>query len=426
MSFRGKLWVLVLSGAIAAYAVIGGLPAVGSFLTANAQQTVNDPNAQLKIVESVLDHIQNDYVDTPDMEKVRVGALRGLTAGLDPYSSYLTPEQAEAYKAGKADKTGIGAEFASVSGYLYVLSVTKGGPAEKAGIKNGDVIEYIGAKATRDVQLYDAIHLVEGDPGTTVALRVLRSGEKPQTITVTRGDVKSPAPETKIETGKTGVVKVFSLDKGDADKVREAVNSLSKQGVQKIVLDLRAVAGGSLEEGVKVANLFIGNGALATEVGKDNKITKTYSADPSQVVFEGKAAIVANINTAGAAEAVVAAFADHKRGAIVGERTFGAGSDQKFFPLSAGGGLLLTVAKWASPSGVPFFGDDRNSLGIKPSIEVKRGDTQNPEDVDTLLDKAAPTDPSQQVAPTPTPTPKPVIHEDIQLKKAIEVLNSAA
>ncbi len=426
MSFRGKLWVLVLSGAIAAYAVIGGLPAVGSFLTANAQQTVNDPNAQLKIVESVLDHIQNDYVDIPDMEKVRVGALRGLTAGLDPYSSYLTPEQAEAYKAGKADKTGIGAEFASVSGYLYVLSVTKGGPAEKAGIKNGDVIEYIGAKATRDVQLYDAIHLVEGDPGTTVALRVLRSGEKPQTITVTRGDVKSPAPETKIETGKTGVVKVFSLDKGDADKVREAVNSLSKQGVQKIVLDLRAVAGGSLEEGVKVANLFIGNGALATEVGKDNKITKTYSADPSQVVFEGKAAIVANINTAGAAEAVVAAFADHKRGAIVGERTFGAGSDQKFFPLSAGGGLLLTVAKWASPSGVPFFGDDRNSLGIKPSIEVKRGDTQNPEDVDTLLDKAAPTDPGQQVAPTPTPTPKPVIHEDIQLKKAIEVLNSAA
>lgn len=426
MSFRGKLWVLVLSGVIAAYAVIGGLPAVGSLLTANAQQTVNDPNAQLKIVESVLDHIQNDYVDIPDMDKVRVGALRGLTSGLDPYSSYLTPEQAEEYTSGKSEKTGIGAEFASVSGYLYVLSVTKGGPAEKAGIKNGDVIEYIGAKATRDVQLYDAIHLIEGDPGSTVALRVLRSGEKPQTIKVTRGDVKAPAPETKMEAGKTGVVKVFSLDKGDADKVREAVSSLSKQGVQKIVLDLRAVAGGSLEEGVKVANLFIGNGALATEVGKDNKITKTYSADPSQVVFEGKAAIVANINTAGAAEAVVAAFADHKRGAIVGERTFGAGSDQKFFPLSAGGGLLLTVAKWASPSGVPFFGDDRNSLGIKPSIEVKRGDTQNPEDVDTLLDKAAPTDPSQQVAPTPTPTPKPVIHEDIQLKKAIEVVNSAA
>ncbi|MBS1770010.1 MAG: PDZ domain-containing protein [Acidobacteria bacterium] len=425
MSFRGKLWVLILSGVIAGYAVIGGLPAVGSLLTANAQQTVNDPNAQLKIVESVLDHIQNDYVDIPDMEKVRVGALRGLTSGLDPYSSYLTPEQAAEYTAGKADKTGIGAEFASVSGYLYVLSVTKGGPADKAGIKNGDVIEYIGSKATRDVQLYDAIHLIEGESGSVVTLRVLRSGEKPQTIKVTRGDAKPQAPETKLETGKTGVVKVFSLDKGQAERVREAVNSVIKQGAQKIVLDLRAVAGGSLEEGVKVANLFIGSGALATEVGKDNKITKTFSADPSQVMFEGKAALVTNINTSGAAEAIVAAFADHKRGAIVGERTFGAGSDQKFFPLSSGGGLLLTVAKWASPTGVPFFGEDRNSIGIKPSIEVKRGDTQDPDEVDTLLDKTAPQDPNQQVAPTPTPTPKPVVREDIQLKKAIEVLNSA-
>jgi len=426
MSFRGKLWVLILSGVIAGYAVVGGLPAVGSLLTANAQQTVNDPNAQLKIVESVLDHIQNDYVDIPDMEKVRVGALRGLTSGLDPYSSYLTPEQAAEYTAGKADKTGIGAEFASVSGYLYVLSVAKGGPADKAGIKNGDVIEYIGSKASRDVQLYDAVHLTEGEPGSTVALRVLRSGEKPQTIKVTRGDAKPQAPESKLETGKTGVVKVFSLDKGQAERVREAVNSVIKQGAQKIVLDLRAVAGGSLEEGVKVANLFIGSGALATEVGKDNKITKTYSADPSQLIFEGKAALVTNINTAGAAEAIVAAFADHKRGAIVGERTFGAGSDQKFFPLSAGGGLLLTVAKWASPTGVPFFGEDRNSIGIKPSIEVKRGDTQDPDEVDTLLDKTAPQDPTQQAAPTPTPTPKPVVREDIQLKKAIEVLNSAA
>ena len=288
------------------------------------------------------------------------------------------------------------------------------------------MIEYIGSKATRDVQLYDAIHLVEGEPGSVVTLRVLRSGEKPQTIKVTRGEAKAQAPETKMESGRTGVVKVFSLDKGQAERVREAVNAVVKQGAQKIVLDLRAVAGGSLEEGVKVANLFIGSGALATEVGKDNKITKTYSADPSQVIFEGKTALVTNINTAGASEAIVAAFADHKRGAIVGERTFGAGSDQKFFPLSAGGGLLLTVAKWASPTGVPFFGEDRNSIGIKPSIEVKRGDTQDPDEVDTLLDKTAPQDPNQQVAPTPTPTPKPVVREDIQLKKAIEVLNSAA
>ena len=109
MSFRGKLWVLVLSGAIAVYAVIGGLPYVGSVLTTQAQQTVNDPGAQLRIVDSVLQHIQNDYVDEPDMEKVRVGGLRGLALGLDPYSSFLTAEQVGNYQAnGGAGKAGIG------------------------------------------------------------------------------------------------------------------------------------------------------------------------------------------------------------------------------------------------------------------------------------------------------------------------------
>src|SRR5687767_8722481 len=152
MSFRGKLWVLVLSGVIAAYAVVGGLPLVGGLLTTSAQQPVNDATAQLRIVESVLKHIQNDYVDEPNMEKVRLGALRGLAGGLDPYSSFLTAEQVKAYEANKtASKVGIGAEFSQLSGFLYVISAVKGSPAERAGLKAGDVIEYIDGKATRDL-----------------------------------------------------------------------------------------------------------------------------------------------------------------------------------------------------------------------------------------------------------------------------------
>src|SRR6476620_8812395 len=156
MSFRGKLWVLVVSGAIAAYAVIGGLPFVGAVLTTAAQQPANDPNAQIRIVEAVLNHIQNDYVDEPNMEKVRLGGLRGLAGGLDPYSSFLTPEQVKAYEASKASpKAGIGAEFSQISGFLYVISTIKGSPADKGGLKAGDVIEYIDNKATRDLSLYD-------------------------------------------------------------------------------------------------------------------------------------------------------------------------------------------------------------------------------------------------------------------------------
>src|SRR5262245_17805128 len=132
MSLRGKIWVLAVSGAIALYAVIGGMPAIGGLLTTQAQQPINDAGAQIRIFESVLQHIQNDYVDEPNMAKVRLGALRGLAGGLDPYSAYLTSDQVKVYQAEKTSgRVGVGAEFSEVSAYLYVVSVTKGSPAEK-------------------------------------------------------------------------------------------------------------------------------------------------------------------------------------------------------------------------------------------------------------------------------------------------------
>ncbi|MEO7659184.1 MAG: S41 family peptidase [Pyrinomonadaceae bacterium] len=424
MSFRGKLWILAVSGLIAIYAVVGGLPYVGSVLTTTAQQPVNDASAQLRIVESVLQHIQNDYVDDPNMDKVRLGALRGLAGGLDPYSAFLTPEQVKSFEASKtANKTGIGAEFSQVSGYLYVISAVKGSPADKAGLKSGDVIEYIDNKASRDISLYDARQLVSGDPGTSVALRVLRSGEKAQTIKVTRGSYQFPRAETKMEAGKIGLIKVFSLDEGSSNDIRTQLASLLKQGAQKIVLDLRGVAGGSLTEGTAVANLFIKKGELAKVIGRENKVQSTFAADPAKTLFDGGLAVLADLNTAGAAEVVVSAILDHKRGEVVGERTFGTGTEQKLFPLSSGGAYLLTVAKWASSTGTPFLGTDRATTGVKPSVEVKRLGTPELLDIESLNDQ------QDGVEPTPTPTPKPVqpkTVEDVQLKKALEILQDKA
>src|SRR5687767_12872875 len=178
MSFRGKLSILVVSVAIALYAVVGGLLSPW----ARAQQPINDAGAQIRIFESVLQHIQNDYVDEPNLEKVRAGALRGLAGGLDPYSSYLTAEQVKDFQAKKAaTKASIGAEFSQVSSYLYVISVVKGSPADTAGLRAGDVIEYIENKATRDISLYDARQMLLGDAGSQVKLRVLRANARPQT-----------------------------------------------------------------------------------------------------------------------------------------------------------------------------------------------------------------------------------------------------
>ncbi|HEX3102237.1 MAG TPA: S41 family peptidase [Pyrinomonadaceae bacterium] len=426
MSFRGKLWVLALSGLIAVYAVIGGLPMVGGLLTTSAQEPVNDSGAQLRIVESVLAHIQNDYVDDPNMEKVRVGALRGLAGGLDPYSSFLTAEQVKAFESSKtSNKVGIGAEFSQVSGYLYVISDLKGSPAEKAGINAGDVIEYIDSKATRDISLYDARQLVLGDPGTTVSLRVLRAGEKPQTIKVTRGTYKVPNAESRMEPGKIGVIKVYSLEEGEGNDIRGQLTGLVKQGAQKIVLDLRSVSTGSLAEATSVANLFIKDGELAKVIGRENKVTQTFTADPAKTVFDGGLAVLIDLGTAGAGEVVASAVMDHKRGEVIGERSFGAGTEQKLFTLRGGDGLLLTVAKWASPSGKPFLGEDRATTGLKPSIEVKRPDTPEPLEVENLIDQQT----NPNATPTPTPAPKPPapkVVEDLQLKKALEVLTDKA
>lgn len=424
MSFRGRVWVLLISGIIGTYALIGSMPMVGQILSTQAQQPINDAGAQLRIVESVLQHIQNDYVDDPNMEKVRLGALRGLAGGLDPYSSFLTADQVKEYQNKANNKTGIGAEFSQVSGYLYIVSVIKGSPADIAGLKSGDVIEYIDGKASRDISLYDAEGLVSGQTGSQVALRVLRSGEKPQIIKVTRGSYKVPAVESRIENGKVGVIKVYSLEAGESNDIRTQLQSLQKQGIQKVVLDLRGVAAGTLDEGVATANLFIKEGNLATVVGRENKVTRTLTADPAKFVYGGEVATLIDLGTAGAGEVVASAMIERKRGEVVGERSFGAGTEQQLFTLKSGEGLLLTTSKWASVSGVPFLGDDRTNTGIKPTVEVKRPDTPEPLEVEELIDQQDQQNQNPQSSATPAPKTdvKKAPAEDIQLKKALEIL----
>src|SRR5437870_3598517 len=146
MSFKSKFALITLSTSHAADTI------AGAWLATRAQQPANDPGAQQRIFESVLQHIQNDYVDEPNMEKVRAGALRGLAYGLDPYSTYLTPDQVKDYRAdGKSNLVGIGAELSQVASFLYVVAPIKGSPSDQAGVRAGDIIEYIDGdrKSTR-------------------------------------------------------------------------------------------------------------------------------------------------------------------------------------------------------------------------------------------------------------------------------------
>jgi carboxyl-terminal processing protease len=422
MSFRTKFILTLLSATLTLYTAVGG------WISTRAQQPANDPNAQLRIFESVLQHIQSDYVDEPNMDKVRAGALRGLAYGLDPYSTYLTPDQVKEYNTGNKDNVvGIGAELSQVASYLYVIAPMKGTAADQAGVKAGDIIEYIDNKATRDISLYDAKQLLNGAAGTEVKLRVLRANSSPLTLTVKRGGAHASAAEARMEAGKVGILRINSFADGDSTEIKNRLQDLLKQGAQKIVIDMRDTAGGSLNEAVTVANLFIKDGVLAQTIGREGKALKTYTADPKVTLFTGQLVALIDTGTAGAAEVVASAITERNRGQIVGEKSFGAGTEQQLFTLRGGDGLLLTTVKWASSNGKTFLGEDRAHSGVAPNVEVKGQEATEAVDPDDLTgnDDDAITKPEQgneKPNTAPAPATKPAAAEDVQMKKALELL----
>jgi carboxyl-terminal processing protease len=407
MRFKTKIAIVVFSTIIAFYAI------VGSFMSKSGQVVARGSQyGQLQIFDEVLAHIIRDYVDQPDLEKVRIGSLRGLAEGLDPYSAYLTPEQVKQYDP-KASRAETGLILSKVGGYAYAVAVLKGSPAEQAGIRAGDFIEYLGKVPSRDLSLYDVDQLLAGQAGTSVELRILHQGQS-RKVSLTRAKIVQPAVESRIEEPGVGYIKITTLAEGKAAEVKTAVNDLVSKGAQKIVLDLRGAANGKIQEGAAVANLFVGNGTLARVLGKGDKETQTFTADPSKVIFSGPLAVVIDRSTAGAAEVIAAAVRDQKRGELVGERTFGAGSEQQLFKLADEGALLITTAKYAPAAGKAFMEEP-----INPTVKVDR-----PVETEVILpegdeEEDAEDKPDQQQATPPKP-PAPV--EDVQLKKAFELI----
>ncbi|HKU75880.1 MAG TPA: S41 family peptidase, partial [Pyrinomonadaceae bacterium] len=328
----------------------------------------------------------------------------------------------------KDSVVGIGAEMSQVASYLYVIAPMKGSPADLAGIKAGDIIEYIDNKATRDISLYDAKQLLNGAAGSEVKLRVLRANSSPLTVTVKRGSSRAAAAEARMDANRVGILRINSLNDGESNEAKAKLQDLLKQGAQKIVLDLRDTAGGSLNDAVTLANFFIKDGVIAQTVGREGKALKTFPADPKVNLFTGPVVAMIDTGTAGAAEVVASALIERNRAQVVGEKSFGAGTEQQLFTLRGGDGLLLTTVKWASSNGKTFLGEDRAHSGVAPSVEVKGQEVSESVDPDELTgnDDDSIKQQDQQgnekrdVAPAPAAKPAPA--EDLQLKKALELL----
>ena len=295
------------------------------------------------------------------------GALHGLLESLDADSSYLTPTEYKIYKERPA--TGVAQVGITVSkryGYATVVSVLPGSPADKEHIADGDVIESIGDQSTRELSLAVIRLMLEGKPGTTVTLSVVRPRKSdPDKLTLTRS-ITAPAPlaEQQYEDSTILYLKPGALTAARVDEIAAKLKAAGKG--RKVLLDLRDSSGDDPQQGLRLANFFIKQGTLATLEGQKFP-RQTFTADPAKFLTDAPLAVLVNRGTYGAAELTAAAIEDLKRGDVVGERTFGEGSVQKTIELPDGAALLLTVAKYEGPDGKKIQDD-----AVTPTVRRRR------------------------------------------------------
>jgi carboxyl-terminal processing protease len=366
---------------------------------------------QLQVYSEVLSRVRTEYVEEPNIPKVTDGALHGLLESLDSNSSYLSADAYKAFKAHKAEgKADIGAVVSKRFGYAAVVAVLPGSPAEKAGIEATDIFEAIEGQSTREMSLPEIRSLVSGTPGSTLTVQVVRARRaEPQKVVITRDVVGVPPVTEKMMDNGIGYVKVEALTKGKTQEVASKIKSLEKSGAKKILLDLRYCAEGDENEGVSTANLFLNHGTITYLQGQKYP-RQAFNAEASKAVTALPIAVLVNRGTAGAAEIVAAAILENARGDIVGDKTFGDGSVQKTLDLPDGGALILSVAKYYSPSGKAI-----QDTAVTPNVVV----------ADAIEEAAGPDEDGGGATPSDDET-KPKNQVDDQLNKAIEVLKSRA
>jgi len=400
MSMKIKAAILVTSFAVLLFVVVGSMGGVHA--------SSNDGSyRQLQVYSEVLQRVQNEYVEEPNIPKVTDGALHGLLEALDSNSSYMSADAYRAYKEHKnSAKGGIGAVVSKRFGYADVVSVLPGSAAEKAGIEAGDIFESIEGQSTREMSLPEIRNLIAGTPGSTMNVAVVRARRaEPQKVVITREVETVPAVADKLLEDNIGYVKAEVLTRGKAQEIGAKISALQKMGAKKILLDLRNCAEGDESEGIAVANLFLNHGTISYLQGQKYP-REAFNADPAKAITTLPVAILVNKSTAGAAEIVAAAILENARGDLVGDKTFGDGSVQKTIDLPDGGALILSVAKYYSPSGKAIQDE-----AITPNVLVA--------DVE---DNVAPDEEEQPNNPEQEAKPKNSV--DDQLNKAVEVLKS--
>lgn len=391
---------------VSASACLTVLLLIGTVLGQGASQ--DDTYKHLGVFTDVVSRIKSEYVEEPDMKSVTLGALNGMLEAIDPFASYLNADQYKDYlKNRDVRRSDVGLILSKKFGYVAVVGVVPGSPASKAGFSTNDMIETIKGIATRDMPLAYANLLLQGDPGSSVELSVVRvQRPEPQTVKLVRANSVDSPVEDRLLAGQAGYLKPGALTSATLRETAADIDRLQKQGAQKLILDLRNTAVGSPQDGMGLANLFLSKGRLTYLQGQ-RVPRQNFDADSSKTVTSLPLVVLTNRGTADGAEVAAAALQDNKRAQLVGERTYGDASLRRAITMDDGGAIILSVAKYYSADGKAI-----QDNGVTPGTLVAEAEPA-PEVDDNGEPLTAPSQPPQQ--------PQKKLEDDPVVKKALEL-----
>ena len=379
MTDRTRFVILAVTAPILAYTLVGGV--LGRVLARE------DTYRHLRVFEDVVSLVTSNYVEQVEPAHLMHGALWGLAEGLDPESSYLTPDEVLEYDTGPAaDSAGVGLVLTRRY-YIQVVAARDGSPAATAGLRPGDYIRDIGGNPTRLMSVVRANQLLRGDDGSSVTLSVIRgNAAEPVDMTLTRGDGRSANVTSRILTPGVGYLRIAEFDDTTAGAIGSAAVRLEQQGAERLLIDLRGTATGAFETGIAATELFTDAETLI--IRETSSAQEPVSRTDRRPTIMWPVVLITNPGTAGAAELFAAALTDADRADTVGLRTAGRAAEQTLVRLPDGGGLLLSSTQYLTASG-----DSIHRVGVEPVVVVEEpsaelGQAVTDPDEDPVLDRA--------------------------------------
>ena len=357
---KGKLTILFLSALVVMYGLVGGI--------LDKVSARDGAYENLAIFTNVLSKVSEDYVEPPRMETAMLGALHGMMEALDPYSSFVPKEEYEKLSAREATGS-VGLVVSKRYSYVYIVSSQNEGPADRVGLRSGDMIESIDGRLTTQMSLWEARRMLRGEPGTSVELRVIRARKSPAALELMRQERELGEVQARILEPEIGVIRLPHFEPGISGTVESKLRMLVSSGIKGLLVDLRSTPEGEIKEAIQVSDLLVPKDKLITTLRDRKSEPAEIRSKVDPVVSQIPIVVLTNGGTSGAAEVLTAALRDNEVAEVVGDKTDGRGSLQELFSLEGGSVVFVSTQLYFRPNGKPIQARTIRNSGIVPDVQ---------------------------------------------------------